>query len=335
MNPVRFGILGAARITPAALVYPTEQIRDVELACVAARDRGRAEAFAAEHRIGRVLDDYAAVIAADVDAIYVPLPISAHCEWTVRALEAGHHVLCEKAMACNAAEARRMADAARAADRVLMDAFHYRYHPLFRRVVDLVARGAVGRVQRAEGEFRVPHIAAGDIRMDYATGGGALMDLGCYPLHWLRHALGREPEVNAAQAVTGPEQVDVVMAADLRFPATGDLPEVAGRIRCSMDPEETMTAVLRIEGDAGTLTVTNPIAPQMGHELRLVNADGDLREQIDRTPSYTYQLEAFVAAVRGDTSANLTDGEDAVHTMTAIDAIYDAAGLRRRGLPIG
>jgi predicted dehydrogenase len=207
-----------------------------------------------------------------------------------------------------------------------MEAFHYRYHPLFGRVLELVAGGAVGRVRRLDGTFCVPHIAADDIRMDFATGGGALMDLGCYPLHWLRHLAGAEPEVLSAEARTGPEQVDVVLSGTLRFPDGSE-----GAIRCSMDPDEPMTARLVVEGDAGTLTVINPLAPQMGHELRLENADGELREQVDRTPSYSYQLEAFVAAVNGDARANLTDGEDAVRNMQAIDALYDAAGLRRRG----
>lgn len=221
-----------------------------------------------------------------------------------------------------------MADAARAADRVLMEAFHYRYHPLFGRVLELLAEGAVGALRRVDGHFAVPHVHAGDIRLDYATGGGALMDLGCYCVHWLRHVTGREPEVRRAEARVGPPRVDLVMDADLHFPDIG----VEGRVHCSMDPQAPMRAELHIEGEAGTLTVLNPLAPQMGHELRLVNAAGELREQVDRTPSYRYQLEAFAAAVRGDGSANLTDGEDAVRNMRVVDAIYEAAGLPLRGL---
>ena len=190
--PVRFGILGAARITPAALVYPAEAFADVELTCVAARDRTRAEAFAAEHGIGAVLADYAAVVRADVDAVYVPLPISEHARWAIAALEAGRHVLCEKPLARNGAEARRVADAARASGCVLMEAFHYRHHPLFARVLELIADGAVGAPRRIDGHFSVPHVRAGDIRLAYATGGGALMDLGCYCVHWLRQLTQRE-----------------------------------------------------------------------------------------------------------------------------------------------
>ena len=330
MTPIRFGVLGAARITPAALVYPAETIDAVELALIAARDRVRAEDFAREHRFAGVADDYAAVIESDVDAVYIPLPISAHAEWTLAALAAGKHVLCEKAIASNAEEARALAEAASASNRVLMEAFHYRYHPLFGRIVECLASGAIGAPRRAEARFCVPHIQAGDIRLDYATGGGALMDLGCYCVHWLRHATGREPIVRAARAEVGPPEVDIVMDAELEFPSLQGEAPLTARAYCSMNPDEPMAAALTIEGSSGRLEVRNPIAPQMGHRLTLENAEGTLEEEVDRTPTYTYQLAAFTAAVRGERT-NLTDGEDAVRNMQVIDAIYAAAGMRRRG----
>ena len=330
MTPIRFGVLGAARIAPAALVYPAETIDTVELTLIAARDRVRADAFAREHRFAGAADDYAAVIESDVDAVYIPLPISAHAEWTLAALAAGKHVLCEKAIASNAEEARALADAASASNRVLMEAFHYRYHPLFGRIVECLASGAIGAPRRAEARFCVPHIQAGDIRLDYATGGGALMDLGCYCVHWLRHATGREPIVRAARAEVGPPEVDVVMDAELEFPSLQGEAPLTARAYCSMSPDEPMAAALTIEGSSGRLEVRNPIAPQMGHRLTLENAEGTLEEEVDRTPTYTYQLAAFTAAVRGERT-NLTDGEDAVRNMQVIDAIYAAAGMRRRG----
>lgn len=330
MTPIRFGVLGAARITPAALVYPAETIDAVELALIAARDRVRAEDFAREHRFAGVADDYASVIESDVDAVYIPLPISAHAEWTLAALAAGKHVLCEKAIASNAEEARALAEAASASKRVLMEAFHYRYHPLFGRIVECLASGAIGAPRRAEARFCVPHIQAGDIRLDYATGGGALMDLGCYCVHWLRHATGREPIVRAARAEVGPPEVDIVMDAELEFPSLQNEAPLTARAYCSMNPDEPMAAALTIEGSSGRLEVRNPIAPQMGHRLTLENAEGTLEEEVDRTPTYTYQLAAFTAAVRGERT-NLTDGEDAVRNMQVIDAIYAAAGMRRRG----
>lgn len=330
MMPIRFGVLGAARITPAALVYPAESIGGIELTTIAARNRARAEAFAGEHRVATVVDDYAAVIESDVDAVYVPLPISAHAKWALAALAAGKHVLCEKAIASNAAQARTLAEAASASGQVLMEAFHYRYHPLFGRVVECLASGAIGAPRRADARFCVPHIQPGDIRLDYATAGGALMDLGCYCVHWLRHAAGREPIVRAARAEIGPPDVDIVMDAELEFPSLQGEAPLSARAYCSMNPDEPMAASLTIEGSRGRLEVRNPIAPHMGHHLVLENAEGTLEEEVDRTPTYTYQLAAFAAAVRGE-RANLTDGEDAVRNMQVIDAIYAAAGMRRRG----
>src|SRR5215469_3185924 len=125
--PVRFGILGAARIAPKALIEPANQLDSIEVLAVSARDPVRASAFAAAHGIPRVLSSYDELIAAsDIDAVYIPLPNSLHCEWTLRALRAGKHVLCEKPIASNAAEAQQMADVARATGLVLAEAFHYR-----------------------------------------------------------------------------------------------------------------------------------------------------------------------------------------------------------------
>src|SRR5262249_47821861 len=131
MSPLRIGVLGAARIVPMALIKPARQVPDVEVTAIAARDRARAEKFAAEHGIGTVHDSYDALLADDrLDAIYVPLPNGLHAPWTLRALEAGRHVLCEKPFTANAEEARQVADAAARTGRTVMEAFHYRYHPL-------------------------------------------------------------------------------------------------------------------------------------------------------------------------------------------------------------
>src|SRR5215831_15793093 len=156
-HPLRFGTLGAAQITPNALIKPSLQVRDAEIVAVAARDRRRAEEFAATHRIGRVHDTYQQVIDdPEVEAIYNPLPNSHHCEWTIAALRAGKHVLCEKPLASNAAEAEQMAGVARETGRFLGEAFHYRYHPLAARVRDLIRGGALGRLHHLEGNFSVP-----------------------------------------------------------------------------------------------------------------------------------------------------------------------------------
>src|SRR5215469_6888162 len=148
MAPIRMGILGAARIAPPAVVRPARVVQEVEVTAVAARDPDRAKAFAAKHDIPRVVNDYDALVAdPDVDALYIPLPNGLHGRYTVAALAAGKHVLCEKPFTANADEARRVGEAAKATPQlVVMEAFHYRYHPLFARVRQLIADGAVGSV---------------------------------------------------------------------------------------------------------------------------------------------------------------------------------------------
>ncbi|MCP4227364.1 MAG: Gfo/Idh/MocA family oxidoreductase, partial [Actinomycetia bacterium] len=192
---LRFGVLGAARIAPRALIDPVAKLSGVEVSRVAARDPQRAATFAADHDIAEVSATYAEVIAADdVDIVYNPLPMSLHAEWTIAALRAGKHVLCEKPFASNATEAADMVRVAEEEGRILGEAFHYFYHPLFRRILDEVASGRIGDLVRLEAEFETP-VAKPNLRWDYATSGGSLMDLGCYPMHWVRQLAGEEPTV--------------------------------------------------------------------------------------------------------------------------------------------
>jgi predicted dehydrogenase len=261
----------------------------------------------------------------DVDAIYNPLPISLHREWTLKALAAGKHVLCEKSIALNAAEAREMADAARDAGLVLMDAFHYRYHPAFIRAVELLRAGRIGTIERVEAVFQTPVTDPANIRLIYATGGGVTMDIGCYPVSWVRHAAGEEPEVVSATAEVGPPNVDTMLEAELRFPSGA-----TGRILGDMRAGTEFAATLTVTGSEGRLHFENPIAPQRGHRIDLETSEGLDSFELDRRPTYAYQLDAFLDAI--DHGAPLwTDGEEAVRQMTAIDACYRAAGLPVRG----
>src|SRR5215471_12062575 len=183
-RPVRFGTLGAAQITPNALIKPSLELRDAAIVAVAARNRKRAEDFAAAHRIERVHDTYQQVIDdPEVEAIYNPLPNSHHCEWTIAALRAGKHVLCEKPLASNAAEAEQMATVARETGCFLGEAFHYRYHPFAARIREIIGSGMLGRLCHLEGNFSVPVVSENNIRFDWSLAGGCTMDMGCYPLH--------------------------------------------------------------------------------------------------------------------------------------------------------
>jgi predicted dehydrogenase len=325
MAPLRIGVLGAARIAPAAIVRPAERIEGVEVVAVAARDPERARAFAAKHSIGRVVDTYEQLVTdPDIDAIYNPLPNGLHGTWTMAALTAGKHVLCEKPFTANADEARAVAAAHQGTDLVLMEAFHYRYHPLFARVRELLASGAVGAVRHVEAWLCFPLFSGKDIRWNPALAGGATMDAGCYPIHMVRHLAGSEPEVTAAKTRLRSPGIDRFMTADLTF-ADG----VTGRAVCSMLSSQFLRIGLRVRGDDGEIRVLNPLAPDRFHRLSIRTSKGKNVEHSTRRATYDFQLDAFLAAVTSDQPV-LTGPDDAIANMVVIDAVYRAAGLAPR-----
>ena len=323
---MRFGVLGAARITPAALLRPARRLPGVEVLAVAARQPERAAAFAAKHDLPRTHPSYEALLAdPDIDAVYNPLPNGLHGRWTLAALAAGKHVLCEKPLTADAAEARTVAGVAAASGLVVAEAFHYRYHPLAARMAQIVASGELGRVRHIEIAFSAPLAKPGDIRYRLDLAGGALMDMGCYTVSLLRLLAGGQPAVTSARAKLSSPGVDRAMRADLTLPAGG-----TARIRCSMFSSSVLRMHARVEGDAGELRVFNPFAPQMGHRLRVVtDAAGRRVEHLTRRPTYDFQLEAFVQAVAGGPPV-LTPPEDAIDNMAVVDDIYRAAGLEPR-----
>jgi predicted dehydrogenase len=322
---LRIGVLGAARITPAALIRPARAVPDATVTAVAARDPGRARRFAARHGVPVVHPDYAAVLAdPDIDAVYVPLPNGLHAEWTLAALAAGKHVLCEKPLTANAAQARGVADAAERTGLVVMEAFHYRYHPLMARVRQLLDEGAVGRVRRMRASLCFPLYRFSDIRYRLDLAGGATMDAGCYPVNLLRFLAGTEPEVVSANARLRSPGVDRAMIARLRFPGGIDAQMVA-----SLWSRRLLGISAQVWGDAGWLRVFNYIVPSAYHRLTWHGGGRTHRERVPGEATYTHQLRAFVAAVR-DGAPVPTSARDGVATMAVIDDIYRAAGLEPR-----
>lgn len=332
--PLRFGILGAARIAPAAIIRPTRVIPDAQVVAVAARDVNKARVFAQAHNIPRVLDSYDAVVKdPDIDAIYNPLPNSLHYEWTIKALCAGKHVLCEKPLASNAREAEEMARVASETGRVLMEAFHYRYHPLMQRVQQIVASGEIGAVREMEADFFIPlFLRPKDIRFNYALAGGGAMDTGCYCINFLRAIAGTEPSVIQATARALPNQIDRVMRAEFRF-ENG----ITGKMGCSLASFPPVKIFARVRGEAGVLEILNPFVPHRFHALT-VKTTGEKRrgyvssrkEYFSNEATYNFQLRAFIAAARGE-QTNLTDAWDGVKNMRVIDAVYEKSGLKVRG----
>ena len=324
---MRIGVLGAARIAPAALVKPARVVDGVEVGAVAARDRRRAEAFAARHGVPAVHDSYVGLLAdPSLDAVYIPLPNGLHAQWTLAALKAGKHVLCEKPFTSNAAQAREVAAAADGTGLVVMEAVHYRYHPLARRMAELVRGGELGRIERVETAMCFPLPRFSDIRYDFSLAGGALMDAGCYAVHAMRLLAPGDPEVTAARALTmrRDRRIDRAMTARFSFPGGA-----TGEVRASMWSSALLRIRAQAVGERGTLTVTNFAAPQFWSRFT-VTVDGQRRrERFGGEATYVHQLRAFAAAVRGE-PANLTPPSDSVATMSLIDDIYAAAGLPLR-----
>lgn len=290
---IKIGIIGAARVAVYAMMAPARETSRVRVAAVAARDPARAEAFATAHGIAKVHASYDALIAdSGIDLVYVATPPAFHADVTIKALQAGKHVLCEKPFAMNAGEAARMLDAALRAGRRVFEAYHYRHHALWHRIVEICRGGALGRIVSLEAAFHVPIAKSADeFRWDANLGGGALMDLGCYPLQWVRVATGEEPVVESA-AMRMVDGVDAATEAALRFPSGA-----VAKVACSMDGNG-FAAFLNIVGERGSMRVLNPLAPQMGHKLDLTIGGVTRTEVLEGPSTFTAQLQAVAATGR-------------------------------------
>jgi predicted dehydrogenase len=330
---IRIGMLGAARIGNWGVVKPSRQVDGVALHAVAAREPERARRSAKKYSIPRAHGSYEELLAdPEIDAIYNPLPNSHHCEWTIKALAAGKHVLCEKPFAANADEARKMADAAKRHGRVLMEAFHYRFHPLAKRMQDAVAQ--LGRISRIETNMCVPLYAPKDIRYRYELAGGATMDVGAYTVNLLRllagssadEALRGLPAIESATPILRSQKIDRAMKIEARWPSGA-----VGRIHCSLWSSTLLKLSAHVYGEHGELHVFNPYLPHMWNRFTLIVRGQRTRERVGGEATYTHQLRELAARI-GRGAPYASDLTDSIDNMRMIDSIYDKAGLPRRGL---
>lgn len=320
---IRWGILGAAAIAPRALIHPARSRQDVQVVAVAARDRLRAQAYAFEHGVARVHIGYESLLAApDLDAVYIALPNSLHAGWARAAAQAGKHVLVEKPLATDAAQAQGLRDAVQGLPLVVREGMHYACHPLARRLWQLVDDGAIGELRHVDIVFQAPLRRPDDIRYQRELAGGALMDLGCYALHLARRLLGGMPVVERAEAQLLPSGVDRRMIVHLTGAAA------TARIRAEFAPGALIDQHAVLVGSRGRLMVRQPFMPGWLGSLQRQAHDGSMHiERFARRSSFHDQLDAFVRCVQGDVAA-LPGLDDAVQNMRLIDAAYAAAGLR-------
>jgi xylose dehydrogenase (NAD/NADP) len=312
---VRLGLLSTAYIN-SAILRGAALTDGVEVVAVASRDGVRAEAYASAHAIPRWFASYEALLEdPGVDAVYVPLPNVLHAEWSIRALEAGKHVLCEKPLTRRPDEAEAAFAAAERAGRVLTEAFMWRHHPQALRLQELVAEGAVGEVRLVRAAFSFTSVRPGDVRLQKALDGGALMDVGCYCVSALRMVAG-EPALVSGRRVIGGDGVDV------RFTGTAAFDGGAlGAFDCGLDLPRR--AELEISGSDGVLFLPDPWlvrAPLI--ELR--RSDGTERIEIEAADAYACELADLAAAVRGERPPRY-GRDDAVAQARAIAALYESA----------
>ena len=313
-SPLRLGLLSTAKINALVLAQAPD---DVGIVAVASRDRARAEAYAREHGIERSHGSYEALLAdPDVDAVYVSLPNGLHHEWTMRALAAGKHVLCEKPYSRRPADVEEAWGAAAALGLVVAEAFMYRHHPQARRAKELVEAGAIGRLRLIRASFSFRLLDHGDIRMLPELDGGALMDVGCYCVSGSR-LLGGEPENVLGEQVLAPSGVDVDFYGTLRF---------AGEIVAQLDASFSLPSRQRLEavGEEGTLVLDAPWRPDWGFTVSLVRGDEVERVDVPQALSYRLELEDFAASARGERKP-LLGLDDALGQARTLAALYRSA----------
>ncbi len=311
MEPVRWGLMSTARIN----LYILEGARQTERAAIvaiASRDQRRADAYAREHGIERAFGSYDALLEdPDVEVVYISLPNSLHVESSIRALEAGKHVLCEKPLGRRPAEVERAFDAAERADRLLMEAFMYRHHPQTRRLQEVVASGAIGELRQLRACFSFTLDDPNNVRMFPELDGGALMDLGCYCVSVSRFLAGEPERVFGRQRV-GPTGIDLGFTGLLQFPG-----DVFGEFHCGFDLSEQ--SGIEAIGSEGSALVREPFRCIDPH----IEVNGE-RMDVEDVDRYFLQMENFSAAVRGEAEP-LLGRDDALGQATTIEALYRSA----------
>jgi predicted dehydrogenase len=322
---MRFGILGTANIGRTA-VLPGIEATEHEALAVASRDEERARAFADDCGVPRAYGSYEALLADDdIDAVYNPLPNARHAEWTRRAADAGCHVLCEKPLTVDAAEARELGEYCDERGVTLMEAFMYRYHPRTERAVEVVCE-ELDDVRFVKSSFQFPlGRDVEDIRLDPDLAGGSLMDVGCYAVTAARLFLGEPDRAYASAADTRNVGVDTQLVGLLEY-SDGATAEVS----CSFDTHDTQH--YRVEAENGWLEADQAFVPREDDRATLrYTVDGrEVTETFDDVDQYRRQVEHFVDCVRHDRRPR-TDAREAERTMAVIDALAESAD---QGTPI-
>jgi predicted dehydrogenase len=320
---LRWGILGCARINRSLLPAFAASERN-SLVAIASRSADKAQEAARAAGIPRAFGSYEALLAdPELDAVYIPLPNSLHVEWTIRALHAGKHVLCEKPLALLVSDADRVAEVSRATGRLASEAFMYRHHPQTLRVRELVAQGALGTPRLVRGSFTFNLTAAGDVRLDPALGGGSLWDVGCYPVSYARTILAEEPDLVSGWQLKGPTGIDLTFVGQLRFPSGA-----IGQFDCGF--QAPFRTGIEIVGSEATLTVQRPFKPGASESILLKRGEGEETVTVSGPELYLGELDDMADAALLGRPPRVSLADTRANTATLV-ALYRSA---QEGRPV-
>lgn len=320
---LRWGVLSTADIT-RALIAPLRSSKRNQLLAVSSRSLDKAREYARKHKIDRAYGSYADLLSdPEIDVIYNPLPNHLHAEWTIKAIQAGKHVLCEKPLALDLAEVDAISAAAEKYGRAAVEAFMYRTHPQTLKVQEIVESGKLGKVSLVRGSFTYPGTAPDNYRWRPEMGGGGLWDVGCYPLSYTRAVLGTEPLEVFGWQVTGPTGVDVRFTAQMLFPNN-----VHAQFDCSV--ETPYHVFMELVGDEGTLNIPQPFNPGMREKLYLTRKGKVETITVMGRDTYAGEVEDMADAILNAKPPRISLADSRANTA-AILALFESA---RSGKPV-
>ena len=320
---LNWGLLSTARIN-RALIPPLQASNRNQLLAVASRTQESADRYARERNIPRAYGSYEDLLAdPDIDVIYNPLPNHLHAAWTIKAVEAGKHVLCEKPLALSVEEVDAVKAAARKHRRVVMEAFMYRHHPQTLKVQEIVKDGALGELKLVRGSFTFALSRDGDVRLDPAKGGGSIWDIGCYPISYARSLLGKEPLEVFGWKVIGPTGIDEAFVGQMRFEKN-----IHAQFDCSF--VVPFHCFIEIVGSEGRLYLPNPFKPETDEKIYLTRGDKTETMAIKGPGQYIGELEDMADAILLGHEPRVSL-DDSHANVAVISALLESA---RTGKPI-
>jgi predicted dehydrogenase len=320
---LNWGLLSTARIN-RALIPPLQVSRRNKLLAVASRSQATADAYAREKKIPRAYGSYEALLAdPEIDVIYNPLPNHLHAEWTIKAVQAGKHVLCEKPLALSVEEVDAIREAARKHGCVVAEAFMYRHHPQTLKVQEIVQSGSLGTLKLIRGSFTFVLTREGDVRLKPEWGGGSIWDVGCYPISYARTVIGGEPLEVFGWQVTGPTGIDETFVGQMRF---------GNGVIAQFDSSFVIPfhAFMEIVGSDGTLNIPHPFKPGIAEKIYLTRGERTETITVKGAELYSGEVEDMADAILLGRTPRVTL-EDSRANVAAIAAFLESA---RTGKPV-